>query len=315
MSSPAVLAFLALLPEGQRPVGAPQLGAVEARLLEIVAQGEAAWPGLSALSQQAVGAALGERFLRKPEADVAAWLARVHPADLYLALGCADGADAAITAFERTYRPDIERLIARYQGPELSGEDLWQTLREKLFVSSAQRRGRIHDYTGIGFLQNWLRVMASRTFIDALRAASAATQRSRTEPLNEQSLMSLDIPAGAVEPELDFLKQEYRVHFKEAFAAALKSLTSHERNLLRQHLIAGLSMAQIGALFQVHTSTISRQIGRAREALLERTRDEMRERLRLTEDELGDLLGMIRSRVDLSIHRLLDTHPTVPQLP
>jgi RNA polymerase sigma-70 factor (ECF subfamily) len=308
----ALLDALGALDATQRPSDDTARADAAARVDEIVRAGEQAWPGLRAPSPQEVGAALAERFLRRPDQDLPTWLARVHAADLYLALMCARGDDLAIAAFERAYRADIERLIARYRGPELSAEDLWQTLREKLFVSSVQREGRIRDYTGIGFLQNWLRVTASRTFIDALRAATAATRRDDTQPLNEQVLMGLDIPAAAIEPELDFLKQEYRAHFKEAFAAALASLTSHERNLLRQHLLGGLTMAQIGALFQVHTSTISRQISRARDALLERTREGMRARLRLTEDELADMLGMIRSHLDLSIHRLLHTHPTTP---
>jgi RNA polymerase sigma-70 factor (ECF subfamily) len=312
MTSTAYQTLLEQLPSSRQPSDPVQQGAIASKVDEIVAQGQAAWPQLSLVSPEQVGFALAERFLRREEPDLLAWLGRIHPGDLYLALGCLAGDGQAIAAFERVYRSDIERLIARYQGPELSAEDLWQTLREKLFVHTPERLGRIHDYTGIGFLQNWLRVTTSRTFIDALRAATSANRRNETEPLNEQMLHELDISAAAIEPELDFLKQEYRVHFKEAFAAALQSLGSRERNLLRQHLIAGLSMAQIGALFQVHTSTISRQIARAREQLLDRTREELRLRLKLAEGEFNDLLDMIRSRLDLSIHRLLSTRPTTP---
>ncbi len=48
--------------------------------------------------------------------------------------------------------------------------------------------------------------------------------------------------------------------------------------MLRLHFLEGLSLNQIGAMYQVNKSTISRRMARARETLLERTRERLEQR-------------------------------------
>src|SRR5439155_9308951 len=85
----------------------------------------------------------------------------------------------------------LRRLVDRFH--RLPPDELRQQLRIKLFVGSDKSRPRIHDYSGFGFLQNWLRVTAARSFVDAARADRG---RRYEEELDESELLGLAPPSG-----------------------------------------------------------------------------------------------------------------------
>jgi RNA polymerase sigma-70 factor (ECF subfamily) len=274
------------------------------RLAAFEDRGRQAWPQL-ALGRGSMTWALTQRLERSPpRKGLEDWLEHVQAEDLHLALACAQGVVGAIEAFEATYKADLDRMMHRYQGPNMSREELLQRLREKLFVGSQKRGPKIADYAGQGYLQNWLRVTGARTFIDILRSTSS---RSDREVLAYAPERVLEMPDMGDDLEVDFLKREYRAQFKTAFAQAATSLSSQERNLLRQHLVAGLSVHQLGRLYNVHASTAARRVNKARENLLAATRSGLMEQLQIDKDEFDSMMKMIRSRLDLSMSRLLKT--------
>jgi len=274
------------------------------RLENLRARGEAAWPAL-VLEEEAFVEALA-RALRAatPKEGLGQWLDHVQAEDLHLAVACGAGRPGAIAAFEERYRADLGRMVRKYAGAELPEEDLLQQLRERLFVSTPTRAAKILSYSGQGLLQNWLRVTGARLFIDVLRAAS---RRQDKAMLSGGADGILEVPDALQDMELDFLKREYRGKFKESFAVAARTLTPGERNLLRQHLIHRLTVEQLGRLEGVHGATISRRIGKAREALLEATRREFMARLQVDTAEYDSIMVMIRSKLDLSMPRLLES--------
>lgn len=288
------------LPDALR-AQAEALDDLDARLLAFVEAGQQRWPELP-LEPAHFCAELAQRLhANPPRKTLESWLGFVQPADFHLALACAQGQQGAIEAFERLFHGDIHRLIARYAGPNTQPDDLLQSLREKLFVHTPDRPARITDYAGQGYLQNWLRVAGARTFIDLLRAATRRTDKEDVggdEPL-------LDAASPAEDLELDFLKREYRGHFKAAFADAIQRLDGSDRVLLRQALVSRLTVEQLGALYGVHASTASRRVSKARETLLSHTREALLARLKLQRDEFDSILDLIRSRLDLSMTRLL----------
>lgn len=275
---------------------------LEDRLGGFLARAKGAWPRLD-LAEEAFLDGLAERLTKSPPTrGLAQWLDHVHPEDLWLALACGRGDRRAILAFEGQYRADLEKLAARYQGPRTSAEELRQTLREKLFVGEEGRAPRINEYSGQGYLQNWLRVTGARAFIDQLRSTKA---RGEAEQLGVEDRLLAAADTGG-DPELNFLKQEYRERFREAFGAAVRALSSEDRTLLRQHLVAGLTLEQLGKLHGAHLSTISRRIQKLKGALMEGTREELRRALKLEVDDLDSLMALIQSRLDVSVARLLE---------
>ena len=58
----------------------------------------------------------------------------------------------------------------------------------------------------------------------------------------------------------------------------------------------------------IHRATAARRITRAREALVDGTRALVAVRLRLSSEELDEVIGMVLSRLDVSIPRLFRAH-------
>jgi RNA polymerase sigma-70 factor (ECF subfamily) len=111
--------------------------------------------------------------------------------------------------------------------------------------------------------------------------------------------------------ELDFLKAEYREQFKQAFAKAVRELPARDRNLLRQSVVHSLTIDQLGALYHVDRSTAARWLARAREQLFKTTRANLLAMLHIDQGEFESIMNLIRSRLDVSLHRLLlqPSHP------
>ena len=268
---------------------------LERRLDEFVRTSRAAWPTLTldeAPFRQAVLAHLDAAPARTAEA-----IAALHGPDLYLATACARGDSAAIAAFERHLAPVIGAVVARFARSAEQRDELRQLLREHLFVGRA-RPARIADYAGRGFLENWLRVTAVRAFLNARRGDAAVPTAVDADTLAA-------LPDRTADLELGFLKAHYRAAFRSAFAAAVASLGAGERLVLRLAMVRAMSVDQVGAVLGVHRATAARRIGRARDALLRRTRDVLAAALAIDDEELTSIIRLVDSQLDASIARLL----------
>lgn len=278
---------------------------LEARLQGSMQQAQQCWPTILVDSSAFVRHLAQSYVSHASNLPLDAWLSRLNASDLYLAFACIQQDAEAIELLERQHASMVRQIARRFASQAHPEEDLLQILREKLFVDTPQRDARIRHYAGQGPFQSWLRVTATRTFLDCVRGGA---QQKREHGADDDRLMNA--PDLQTDVELDFLKREYRSQFKEAFEEAMRSLSSGERNLLRQNLIAGLSIDQIGAIYHIHRATAARRIVRAREVLLVRTRDALLARLKLPQEEFDSLMELIRSRLDLSLHRLLKAEDT-----
>jgi RNA polymerase sigma-70 factor (ECF subfamily) len=254
---------------------------------ELHEAGRRAWPDV------AVEAARFARFLDERCPDDAA-RAACHGADLYLACACADGDAVALRRFEERHLSQVASFLARMAPTDAFVDEVRQLVRERLFVGEQRR---ILAYGGQGPLAGWLRVIALRIAVDL--------RRHWTERRRDDEPPAADAAATAVDPELDFIKASYRDAFRSALEAALAGLSDEQRNLLRLHFIDALTLDELAALFRVHRATIARRVAAAREAILERCRHLLGERLALDASEFESLLRVVRSQIDLSLRRLL----------
>jgi RNA polymerase sigma-70 factor (ECF subfamily) len=292
---------------------------VGARLDEIVAQAQQAWPALAARIPGAVFVAhLAQRIpagaprdggegagAAGPEdgpVDVLDWLGRVQAGDLYLACGCARGDEGALRAFETHFGPEIDAALRRVRTGDHVRDDARQILRQRLFVGTRQSGPRIAAYSGRGPLRLWLRVTVVRIVLEIL-------DREAREPQADEAEI-LALPAPSDDPEIGYLKQLYQREFKESFEAAVASLGDRDRTLLMQYHVDGLTIDELGALYRVHRVTAARWVARARSLLLAATRKELGRRLELSRTEFDRLLRTIWSHLDLSIYRLFGKDPS-----
>ncbi|MEZ4401279.1 MAG: sigma-70 family RNA polymerase sigma factor [Kofleriaceae bacterium] len=262
--------------------------ALEAALAEACAAAAQAWPGV-AVESAALVAALASRAAPTVEAAV----------ELALALGCARGDAAALAAFERAYLADVPAGLAHMRLDRALLDDVLQEVRTKLVVADGDGPPRIVGYAGLGKLRGLCQVMATRAALDRLRRAG------RDRP--DAALATMAAPGD--DPELAYLKAHYRDAFKAAFARAAAELDARDRNLLRLHHLGGVTLDQLAAMYGVHRATAVRWLADVRKRLLAGTRAGLRAALAVEPDELDSIMGLIGSRLEASVRRLLDSAP------
>ena len=276
----------------ERP-GAGDPAALDVRLREIATKAALVWPDLAIDPARLV-----THLARVIGDDVAQGLAELYVEDLALGLACADNAPGALTHVERLCGPVIDAAVGRIdRSPELRDE-VRQTLWQRLFVGTPEQSPRILSYAGRGPLAGWIAVAAQRIALDLRRAA---TRAAGSDPLADQLLPSKE------HPEVDYLRNRYKSEFEDAVRDALEALPDRDRLLLRLTTVSGLSHEQIANIYKVNQSTVSRWIARARADVLEATERNVCRKLGVKRDEFMSLAGLLVSRIDLSISRVLET--------
>ncbi len=268
---------------------------LEVRLRAIVARATTAWPGL-ALS----GGRLIPRIAHAVGDDVASGLADFYAEDFALAVACADGLPGALSLCDKLCAAAITVAVARVdRSPDLRDE-VRQILWQRIFVGTPAQPPRIKSYAGRGPLAGWVAVAAQRVALDLRREEARA---SGGDPGADQVLPADD------HPEIDYLRTRYKTEFEAAVRQALSGLPDRDRLLLRLTTVSGLSHEQIGNIYGVNQSTVTRWISRARAQVLEATEREICGRLGMQPAEFRSLAGMLVSRLDLSISRVLAASP------
>jgi RNA polymerase sigma-70 factor (ECF subfamily) len=289
-------AFVAAWPAGATSLGDGVVG-------QLVALCEAARRELPELAE-----AIDDRELvavlasRAPldAAELGAYFERCHPVELALAQVASHAHPAAAIAIdrlERDHRGVIDAMCWRFATAVHSVADLRQILREKLFVAPPGERPKLAEYAGQGQLASWLRITAVRVFVDLGRRKD----RAREAPSADAELAMPD-PGDL---SLEVIKAEYRAAVGQAMRDAAAGLPAADRHLLHQHFVAGLSIDELGVALGIHRATAARRLARAREAYVDDIRGLLAARLRLSRDDLDGVIGLVLSRLDVSISRVL----------
>jgi RNA polymerase sigma-70 factor, ECF subfamily len=218
----------------------------------------------------------------------------LHHEDLYLACACALGVPRALETFETKVLPRIDPVVRRYDADPGFGDEVRGLVRERLFLPPG---ARIVEYSGSGPLVAWLRAVAARVASNHLRP-----ERRRAQVEHED----LDLlPHAAPDPDLAILQGRHRASFRAAFQQALQTLPVRDRTALKLNALEGVSLEKIGAMYGCDKSTVSRWLARAHEALLERTRENLRASLSLGHSEVESLMHALNSQLANSLLNLL----------
>jgi RNA polymerase sigma-70 factor (ECF subfamily) len=256
-------------------------------------EARAAWPGLDvppSVFHQALMAAAAPA-----DGDP---LAGVFASDLYLACGCVLGLPPAVQIFVRQHLAALPRYLAHIDPSAWLAEEVAQELAAKLLVPSPPDPPRIASYGGRGSLDSWVAVAAQRAALSLLRRRDPGAAVAHPSNLNGALSLGLD-------PELGLARAEVKLQFEGALAAALTGLDARDRMLLRLSLVSGLSCLKIGKIYGVNASTASRWIARARDQVLTHMQRHLKQIHDLDPDELGSLLGLARSQIELSLAGVL----------
>ena len=190
--------------------------------------------------------------------------------------------------------------LARIGGDTTFADEVQQRVRIKLLVADDDGgEPRLSTYRGEGDLRAFLRVLLVREGLDLRR------RRTRHEQHASRAGEETSALGAAVDPEIAHLRRQLGPELERAFADAITALAPAERTLLRYHYVDRLNIDQIGALENIHRVSAARRLTRLRGALIEETRRLLRERLRVTPDELVSALRVLESDLHVSVRRLL----------
>lgn len=277
----------------ERSAGLEAVEGLETLLRELLEKGRGAWPAVTLTAETFV------RHLARhlPAEGVSEVLRQLHGADLYLACACAVGERHALLAFEQQVLQKVPARLGQISASTV--DEVLQVMRQRLLLGRGDTPPRIADYSGRGPLLAWVRIIGVRI------VGELASQDGRQELFDEppETLARMLAPD---DPEKDLLKEDSRQALVTALRTALGVMPERERALLRLHHIHGLTMDRLATMYGEPRSSIARRVMQARERLLKLTRGELAARLKLEGSELESLLGLVRSRLDLSLHRLMD---------
>jgi RNA polymerase sigma-70 factor (ECF subfamily) len=175
--------------------------------------------------------------------------------------------------------------------------------RVSLLVRTADANPRIADYAGRGALLSWVRVTATRLAVKSF----APDERQVPEEAATAALGAL--PAPGVDAELDLIKRRHHREFHEAVREAFATLPDDDRHLLQLYFIDRLSTPELGALFRVNQSTVSRWLKTARQAIYDETKRRLQERFGLSTREFTSLMAVLDSELDMSLSQIFGKTP------
>jgi RNA polymerase sigma-70 factor (ECF subfamily) len=267
--------------------------ALEQALERLYREGQAAWPQLQLTPDQLTV------FLARqlpPEAAEPEALAALRARELYLL--CAFGLRyrAAHAVIEADYMPLVRQALLRLGAAEALIADIQQELCSRLIEKqdpTIVRRG----YAGRGDLGGWLCTAA-------VREAGLRHKRGQREVALGQGSGDT-LPDQGKDPEATVLSGGLKEAFQASFREAVASLTSRERNLLRYHFLAALTVDKIGDIYGVHRATAARWVARAQERLVTQTRDLFVRRTHISTESLPRIMEQIQSQISINLGNLL----------
>ena len=219
--------------------------------------------------------------------------------DLYLAVACGCGDDAAARLLDKLFIQNVDVHLARTGVPPAWRSEVHQKVRLKLL--SGGHPG-ITRYRGQAPLAAFVRVTAVRVGVDVATAAAAMSRRPDEDVLN--LLISMD-----ANPEVETARALYRERFRSAVEETLTGLSKRERSLLRLHFLDNLSIDAMAAIYRVHRATVARWLVAIRNRALADLRSRLSLNLGGTPSELRSLIKLLRDDIDVSARRILSDSP------
>jgi len=230
--------------------------------------------------------------------------AKLRLGDLYLAWCCGRGCARALERFWTEYVPDVHQTARAMTKDPDSADDIVQDVVKHVLVGGGERGPAILSYEGRSKLGRWLRSVTVR---------AALANRARPGLVSDEDDATSLVPSSAEDPEIALLKQHSGATVERALRRALDSLELDERLVLQQHLVDGLGIDQLAAIYRIHRATAARRVAKARDALLVATRRHLRETTRLVGRELDSLIRFAQSRVRLSLRSFAGSAAATPE--
>jgi RNA polymerase sigma-70 factor (ECF subfamily) len=217
----------------------------------------------------------------------------IQAEDLYLCCAGLLGDQTAIRILRQRNRSALSGYLRPIDGSPTFLDEVEQRLWDAALVGSVDAPPKLASYAGRGPLGVWVGVAAQRIGL-MIRRSEAAEKRVLDNIAVQANFVSGD-------PELAFVKEHLREPFQHAIVKALAALQDRQRMIYTLHVVDGLTMERIAAMYSVSHSTVSRWMVGVREAVIATARRTLRDEMHVTGEEFESLARLLTSQLDLSV--------------
>lgn len=217
---------------------------------------------------------------------------------MYLRCAALRGDPVATLAISAKVGAAATRVLSA-TSPERADE-IAQRICVRLLRPLDGSEAKLAQFRGRASLSAWLRVIAAREVIHALRGP----EHGRRAELN---LDTMRAPQSSAPHSIDHAN--YAQVFKTSFQQAFEALSIHDRTLLRQHHRDGIPISKLAVVRNVHRGTLARELAQIRTRLQNAVESELRLTMQLSPNEQAELHGELASQLDASLSRLFREVP------
>lgn len=268
------------------------------QLEEAWQQGKTAWPSL-AVPMPLFVQHLAERTRQAASwADLSAELGGLSVTGLYLACACTHGIGDALQRFDQAVIQRIPAFLSSLRVTNAFAEDVQQEVRRKLLVAVDDSPPGIAAYSGRGELANWVRAVAVRTALSIRRNKNEQNERDDGSIAERMAEYSAD-------PVMESMKRRYGPVFKRVMQQIIAGLPAESRTLLRMYYVDGVPTTQLGVLFGLNQSSMSRKLIGIRGEMFQAAKRQLKGELRLSDTAFEEISALVQSQLDLSLSRIL----------
>lgn len=230
--------------------------------------------------------------------EVVRFIKSLHTNDLYLSVACACHRTEAWDRFTAIYHSYIHNLAFSTLLVDDAASDLAASVLADMFLPDRYGHSGIRAYEGRSSLATWLRVIISHR---------ALNERMR----KCNNLDSIDMfPEKADEMGVHVLHNSLRAHryeqvIKNSFESACNELTDRDRLILLFRFEQDLNLSQIARFFDVHPTTITRQLERVQRKIRDDVISILASKYNLNSDAIAECLADIMENPAYSILSLI----------
>ena len=225
---------------------------------------------------------------------ISTYVESLNAADLGLAVMCDSGDETAWEHLVLTYRPVLYRAARVLAGADDTGRELADSLWAELYgvghtrssvEPGGERRSLFRYFHGRSRLSTWFRSVLAQRYIDLVRAGrrTESLDVDDSEAQGGHSPVRDTATVEATDPD----HARHARLFQQALQEALGSLDPRDRLRLSYYYVQSLTLAETGRLLKEHEATVSRKLARARKQLRLAIEHTMKDRHRLTPDEIN----------------------------
>lgn len=268
--------------------------------------------------QPRVAAALQKYLLKdSPDAgrsDIRQFVEEIRADDLCLIIACEKGDERAwedlVANFDSTVKSAARKISSNNEDAEDLASSIWAELYGLRQDADGNKKSKLAYYSGRGSLAGWLRAVVAQLAVDQFRKQSKFVQIEENrefENLAEESSSHSGndrVVHHADNPEEMLTEKQTAADVSMALHAAVESLESEDRLILKLYYFDDLKLKEIAATFGYHEATASRKLVRVQSEIRKSVEKELKKNHGWSDGEVKRYLSETAAKLGISLEKM-----------